>query len=87
MLQIRDFLQIAVPDSSIYSKLTTDESPVMDYEILGGKKEMLANINAKPIYWEVFGFALTPSVLQSVLVGSITTVAGSVISYLSTLLT
>lgn len=86
VLQIRKLLEVGVPESSIYKALETDSSPIMDYEILGGKDEVLAYTNDKPIYWEVYGFAVTPAVLKSVFLGSFTTIAGASITYLSTLL-
>ena len=93
MLKVIKSLSKAVPDSHIYNWLqkqsshnqanTSDSSePLMDYEVLGGKAELLAYVKKKPIYWEVFGFALTPGVLKSLALATITSIVGTVFSFI-----
>lgn len=106
MLELYELIMDRVPSSPLYERLREDcdETPLMDYEILGGKKEckwvilvliaywlcnvnesnftpVLALVDDTPIFWTVYGLALTPDVLKSLVAGSVTTIAGSLVSY------
>lgn len=52
---------------------------VEDYKLLGGREEWMEYTEKAPVYWYIFGFAITRSWLVGFLGGSVTTVAGTAV--------
>lgn len=92
MLKVQEKMNYNVPESEIYSELELEsdnegegdmDTPITDYEILGGHQELLKFFSDNPIYWTVFGFAVTPTVLHTVIAGLVTSIAAAAFSYFS----
>jgi hypothetical protein len=54
-----------------------------DYEVIGGRQEWLDYIESNPIYWTVYGFAITQRWIQSFAVAAITAVVATIIPTIS----
>lgn len=60
-----------------YLKIAEIES---DFEVIGGRTLWLEYIKENPIYWTIYGFAITAPVLRSFAVGAVSSVAAGLIS-------
>lgn len=60
--------------------------PSGDFEIIGARDMWLSLLGESPIYWTIYGFALTPKWLKTLTVGAITLVLAAVIPAMSSLL-
>lgn len=52
-----------------------------DFEVIGGREEWIDFITDNPIYWTVFGFAITPTTLSTLLAGAVTSLGAAAISF------
>lgn len=54
-----------------------------DFELIGGRDEWLEFLKENPIYWTIFGFAITPQVLSTLGITAVTSLGAAILSVLS----